>query len=234
MTDTGSRIIAALEAAWEDIRQRHPDVPPVILITGTARTHRIGEAKVGHFGADRWNTKGGRVPELFLAGELLTPAGDFDEESAGRRTLTTLLHEAAHGAAHTRKIKDCSRQGRYHNKRFAAIAAELGLTPPVTPHPSIGFSGATLDDEGAAQWSSTIEAIDAAALPHLDNFMAGATATPTPTTPTGTEGDDAAKAGRRFSVICSCLPPRRLSITPRQYGEAPLICGRCEEVFQRA
>ena len=30
-----------------------------------------------------------------------------------------VLHEAAHGVASTRGIKDTSRQGRYHNRRFA-------------------------------------------------------------------------------------------------------------------
>jgi hypothetical protein len=41
--------------------------------------------------------------------------------------LGTLLHEAAHGLAHARKISDTSRQGRYHNRRYATLAGELGL-----------------------------------------------------------------------------------------------------------
>ena len=45
-----------------------------------------------------------------------------------RAVLGTLLHEAAHGVATTRGIKDTSRQGRYHNRRFAELAAELGIT----------------------------------------------------------------------------------------------------------
>ena len=41
--------------------------------------------------------------------------------------LGTLLHEAAHGLAHARKVSDTSRQSRYHNRRYATLAAELGL-----------------------------------------------------------------------------------------------------------
>lgn len=38
-----------------------------------------------------------------------------------------LLHEAAHAVAVHRTIKDTSRQGRYHNARFKAVAEEIGL-----------------------------------------------------------------------------------------------------------
>ena len=38
-----------------------------------------------------------------------------------------LVHEAAHAIACQRGIKDTSRQGRYHNSRFKAIAEEVGL-----------------------------------------------------------------------------------------------------------
>jgi hypothetical protein len=41
--------------------------------------------------------------------------------------LGTLLHEAAHGLACARCIQDTSRQGRYHNRRYATLARELGL-----------------------------------------------------------------------------------------------------------
>lgn len=106
-TPTGSRIIAVLEHAWCAIRTRHPDVPPVVVITGTGRESR-GFATLGHFGADRWQSpesEGGRLPELFIAGELLAGNGGH---TGGRTVLKTLLHEAAHGLASARGIKDCS------------------------------------------------------------------------------------------------------------------------------
>jgi hypothetical protein len=215
----GSRIIAVLEAAWSQIRTRHPGVPPVVVITGTGRQAR-GYATLGHFGADRWQTtgtEGGRLPELFIAGELLAGHG---QHSGGRAVLKTLLHEAAHGLAHTRRIKDCSRQNRYHNRRFAALAAELGLTAPSEPHPTLGWSMATLEDQAAAGWQGVIEAIDAARLPHLGALYTA----PAPVA--------ASRAGSRFQVACACEQPRTLSITPKQYETAPLLCGACREPFE--
>ncbi len=220
---TGSRLIAALEHAWAAIRARHPDVPEVVVITGTGRAGR-GYATLGHFCADRWHTGETRRAELFIAGELL--AGDH-ERSGGRLALKTLLHEAAHGVATTRGIKDCSRQNRYHNRAFARLAAELGLTPPDSPHPVLGYSAATLEDAAAATWTRVIADIDAARLPHL-----GALHTVTATA--GGEGGTVAqsRAGTRFQVACRCPTPRTLSITPRQYETAPLICGACEHTFE--
>jgi hypothetical protein len=215
---TGSRIISVLEYSWSQIRARHADVPPVVVITGTGQESR-GYATLGHFGAERWQHTGGRLPELFIAGELLAGLGGH---SGGRTVLKTLLHEAAHGLAHTRGIKDCSRQNRYHNTRFAALARELGLTPPEAPHPVLGYSGATLEDGTAAAWQGVIEAVDTARLPHLGELFPVASTVPTTST----------RAGARFTITCACLPPRRLTITPHQYETAPLICGACDATFE--
>jgi hypothetical protein len=218
-TDTGpvgSRIISVLESAWAEIRRCHPDVPAVVVITGTGRESR-GYATLGHFGAERWRTgEDARLPELFLAGELL--AGG-DGRTGGRMVLKTLLHEAAHGVAFTRGVKDCSRQNRYHNRVFARLAAELGLTPPAQAHPTLGWSAMTLEDAGAAGWAATIELIDAARLPHLGELL---TAAPVAAS---------IRAGSRIQVVCACDPPRALSITLKQFETAPLICGACRESF---
>jgi hypothetical protein len=220
----GSRIIGVLEDAWAAIRARHPDVPAVIVITGTAH-EAAGRATLGHFGTDRWSTGIARLPELFVAGELLAGAHGH---SGGRTVLKTLLHEAAHGLAHTRGVKDCSRQNRYHNRRFAALATELGLTPPSHPHTVLGFSAATLEDPAAETWREVIDAIDAARLPH-----GAALHLATEPDPTGPDGPatGAGRAGTRISVACACAPPRALSVTPRQYETAPIVCGACWQPF---
>jgi hypothetical protein len=213
--EAGSRIITALEHAWAQIRHRHPDVPPVVVITGTGRQRR-GYATLGHFDPARWRTgPDGRLPELFVAGELL--AG-YHGHSGGHAVLETLLHEAAHGIAHTRGIKDCSRQNRYHNRHFATIAGELGLTAPDQPHSTLGWSQATLHPDKAAAWSHIIDQINHAGLPHLGAAQA------VPTSPAG-------RSGTRIPVACRCLPPRRLSVTARQFDTAPLLCGACGAPF---
>jgi hypothetical protein len=55
--------------------------------------------------------------------------GEWFAEGA-EHTLTTILHEAAHALADVRQVQDTSRQGKYHNRRFVQLAAELGLAWP--------------------------------------------------------------------------------------------------------
>jgi hypothetical protein len=147
-------MVAALEAAWAAIRARHPDVPAAVILLGAGSGMGPG-LKLGHFAAMRWHQPadqrgdgeqapgGDRLPEVFVGGEGIA-RGPAD-------VLATLLHEAAHALAHVRGIKDTSRQGRWHNGRFKALAEEVGITvskdpgsggprpasrrPPATPTP---------------------------------------------------------------------------------------------------
>jgi hypothetical protein len=64
------------------------------------------------------------------------------------------FHEAAHAIADCRGIKDTSRQGRYHNARFRALAEEVGLE--VRGHPQIGCSAITLTTTTADLYSETL------------------------------------------------------------------------------
>ncbi|MFD5372106.1 hypothetical protein [Streptomyces sp. NPDC127103] len=214
----GSRIIVALEGAWAAIRAQHPDVPPVLMITGTGSTgHSV---KWGHFGERRWTVEGtdakkARTHELFAGGELLS--------LGGRATMKTLLHEAAHALAHVRKIKDTSSDYRYHNKRFVKLAEELGLTGPATPAPVIGWSDCTITDAAAQRYADVIAALDAARLPYVHDPMVAALfggaaqggedgddETGEGSQAAGGEDDDpeprkAKKRPTRFLVVCGCI-----------------------------
>ena len=75
----GSRIIAALERAWAAIRARHPEVPNVVIVTGAGSNQKgtpEGYRLRGHHWPERWVTDPAerRMPELFVAGELLAAA----------------------------------------------------------------------------------------------------------------------------------------------------------------
>ncbi len=59
----------------------------------------------------------------------------------------TLLHEMSHQFACENDIDDCSRSGMYHNKKFARIASEHGLSVKKTEEN--GFSKTTLTAEAA-------------------------------------------------------------------------------------
>ncbi|NUW47016.1 hypothetical protein [Nonomuraea rhodomycinica] len=243
MTDHGSKIIAALEKAWTDIQSRHPEVPDVVMITGTSGQR--GGDRWGHHWPERWVLAdgSGRRPELFIAGELFA--------KGGRRTLLTLLHEAAHALAHARRIKDTSREGRYHNRRFVEVARELGLTPPDKPDTGIGFSAVTLEDATAATYAATIEAMDAAALAYLvdlNELLTSVVVTGTgpgagidlgeeggevaPVSLPGTVTTKRRRSGRRVPAECGCTPPRRIQLTPKALEDGPLICGLCSKRFQ--
>ena len=236
IAEHGSRIIAALERAWAAIQDQNPDVPDVVLITGAGSSQKgtpEGYRLRGHHWPERWVLEGDdaqRAPELFIAGELLA--------AGGRAVLEVMRHEAAHALATRRGIKDTSASGnRYHNRRFAALAAELGLRAPDTPDKVTGWSGCTLTGQPAfAAYAEVADAIDRARLPFLAD----------PAIPAGPgnggggdqgdgdgPGKPAKRGGRRAAVECACLPePRRIQLTPKQIEDGPIICGLCCAPFE--
>lgn len=68
------------------------------------------------------------------------------------------VHEAAHGVAAERGVKDASRQGRYHNRQFKAIAEELGLD--VAQDPPFGWTATTVPAATATRYSDALAALD--------------------------------------------------------------------------
>ena len=234
IAEHGSRIIAALEQAWAAIQDRHPDVPDVVIVTGAGSNQKgtpEGYRPRGHHWPERWVLNGQdqpRAPELFIAGELLS--------AGGRAVVEVMLHEAAHALATRRGIKDTSAAGnQYHNKRFVALAAELGLPGPDVPDKITGWSGCTLTDATADGYAEMTAAIDRARLPFLVDLT-------NPAGPGGGGGEDqggdgpgkpAKRGGRQAAAECACQPePRRIQLTPRQIEGGPIICGLCGAPFE--
>ena len=127
-----SLLVAALEHTWQTIRTRHPDVPDAVLVVASGAEGK--RLNLGHFAPHRWQVNGADRHEVLVGGEGLQ-RGPVD-------VLGTLLHEAAHGLAQAAGIQDTSRQGRYHNRRYATLARELGLE--VTSLQPIGWSATTV------------------------------------------------------------------------------------------
>lgn len=199
-------LVSALDGAWAAIQQRHGDVPAVVLTLGSGTLGvKAGEERLGHFAAGRWQHADARVPELFIGGEGLR-RGALD-------VLATLLHEAAHGLAHTRGIKDTSRQGRYHNARYRTLAAELGLDVAETG--AIGWSATTLTDPTAQLYRTELAAIERAlvAFRHPE-----ARRGPTQKNKNGT--------------IARCGCGRQFRITVSVLEAGPILCGVCGEPFE--
>lgn len=201
-----ANLVAALEAAWSTIRSRHVDVPGAVIVVGSGSPARPnGRLVFGHFAALQWQHGGDRVPEVLVSGEGLNrPAADV---------LTTLLHEAAHAVADVRGIKDTSRQGRWHNKHFAALAGELGLA--VTKDDKLGWSPSTLRPETSDAYADVIDELAAAirVCRHHNTHRAATT-----------------KNSRNGSALtCEC--PRRIRAATAVIAEGPIVCGVCTHEF---
>ncbi len=133
-SQAASRILKVLEDIWLEIRRRHPEIPRVVIIIASGTDGK--QARFGHHAPGRWNVAGENRAEIMISGEGL--------RRAPREVLGTLLHEAAHALAAARGIQDTSRQGRYHNIRFAQLARELGID---TAHNTrLGWSVTTVPD----------------------------------------------------------------------------------------
>jgi hypothetical protein len=200
-----SAVVAALEHAWTAIRANHPDVPEVVVILGAGSEARRGLFKWGHFAAARWHVAGSNHPEVLVSGEGLN--------RGAQPVLATLLHEAAHGLATTRGIKDTSRQGRWHNQRFATLAGELGLK--VDFDSKTGWSQTRLTDQLADRYAEQLAGLDAA----LGLWRHA-------------ERQQGPAATSRNLLACSCACGRKLRVSRTTLEQAPILCGGCEAPFE--
>jgi hypothetical protein len=194
-----------MERAWTVIRARHGEVPEVIVVLGAGSEARRGLVKLGHFATARWHVNGQRRPEVLVSGEGLG--------RGSRDVLATLLHEAAHGLADVRGVQDTSRQGRYHNRKYARLAGELGLD--VACDPQTGWSHTTVPDALATAYADVLADLDAA----LNLWRYAERQAPTAT-------------GSRNLLACVCPCGRKLRVARATLEQAPIWCGACEEPFE--
>lgn len=154
------------------------------------------------------------LPDLAAPESLI---GESSSACGAELSFERLLHEAVHGIAAARGVRDTSRAGRYHNRRFLAIAEELGLDHVDEPHPSSGFSLVTLNPEARRRYRPTIERLARALKAHT-----AATATDTarsfrgPAARHGSSGGASASrpsatAGAMSASCRPCSPRRRSS-----------------------
>jgi hypothetical protein len=200
---TASLLVAALEHTWQTIRQHHPDVPEAVLVVASGSEGK--RLNLGHFAPHRWQVHGANRHEVLVGGEGL--------QRSPVDVLGTLLHEAAHGLAQARSVRDTSRQGRYHNHRYAQLARELGLD--VTIQPPIGWSHTTVPEQTAGVYAGQLEQLAAAlVLWRRLELRVGS----------GTRS--------RNLLACTCGCDRRIRVAKATLAEAPILCGACAEPFQ--
>ena len=203
-----SRLVAALEHAWTAIRRHHPEVPQVVIVVASGSDPRSRRLNLGHFAAGRWQLTDQATDraEVLVSGEGLQ-RGPVD-------VLGTLLHEAAHGLAYARKIGDTSRQGRYHNRRYATLARELGLD--VAHLDPIGWSATSVSEQTATRYAAVLAKLAEALVLWRRAER---------TSPAG--------PGRsRNALACTCACGRRIRVARSVLELAPILCGGCAQPFK--
>jgi hypothetical protein len=200
---TASLLLAALEHTWTTIRQRHLDVPEAVLVVASGSEGK--RLNWGHFAPHRWQVNGADRHEVLVGGEGL--------QRGPLEVLGTLLHEAAHGLAQARQVQDTSRGGRYHNRRYATLARELGLE--VASVKPIGWSATTLPETTAGAYAGQLAQLQAAlVLWRRQEHRIGA----------GT------RSRNLLAAACGC--GRRIRAARTTLEEAPILCGACAQPFE--
>lgn len=201
LTTITTQLVAAFEATWRAIQERHPDVPKVVVTLGSGTLGmKAGQTRLGHFAAGRWQHDDEQLAELFISGEGLA-RGAVD-------VLGTLLHEAAHGLACVREIKDTSRQGRYHNAKFKALGEELGLT--LAEDKTIGWSLTSVPETTIKAYADVLDDLRAALV--------------------AWRHAEVATIGKKKSTnlaVAECACPRKIRVARATLAEAPITCGKC-------
>ena len=200
-------LVAVLEDCWLAIRLNHSDVPPVVVIIGSGSPSRSGQVmKWGHFASMRWQHGQDLVPEVLISGEGLARTPE--------EILTTLLHEAAHAVADVRDVKDTSRQGRWHNRRFAALAEELGLT--VDKDERFGWTACALAEFTAIRYAVQLRTLGQvlSLYRHAEPF--GVT-------------KERENSNNGLACICDC--GRKFRIAKSVLEAGPIVCAMCDGAF---
>lgn len=245
----GSSVVAILERVWALIREENPELPEVVIVTGSAF---VGPPRWAHHRASGWSARaekgaaltktGDRLAEMFVAGETLAKGAVF--------TLETMLHEGGHALGGVRCVKDTSRQGRWHNAKFRELCQELGLEWPEgkKADPQIGFSDMLITEATKERYAKLLDELEAAI--HLTINV------PAFLAPVGGEDGEGSRGGERIpggrhggkaqgsgganpssnniKATCGCPEPRIIRASRKVLAEDPIICGRCREEFTEA
>ncbi|MCK6682659.1 MAG: SprT-like domain-containing protein [Thermoanaerobaculia bacterium] len=219
--DLTIELITALTNVWGRIRQRHPEVPPVILIPAPAERGR-GNV-LGHFAPVRWQAKRN---ENIAIHEVVVVAEHLDRTAEA--VTETLLHEAAHALDFARGIRDCSRS-QYHNGYFKAAAEELGLV--VAQVPNYGYAYTQLPVETVRLYEAEIRALDEVLLHRRKPRAPPPNGGGDKDTHGKEDNDDAPDEpkGRLRKATCAC--PFIIRVAKRTIAHTTIRCESCGEPF---
>jgi hypothetical protein len=217
-------ILNAVNALWREIQANNPGTPNVSIVL------QASEHSHGHFAPGSWATATGEsMHELMLSTVSLALATN---DGGVIKTVSTLLHEAAHAYAYANGLKDTSRQGRYHNGTFKTLAERFGCA--VQPHPAIGHVTDGISNAARVLYAPHIEALMEAVtvyrrsagfdLSGLFGTLTGGHSGPVARKPRKAYGSDS------LTIICEC-PSEGYRIPKALYNTATLHCNDCESDY---
>jgi hypothetical protein len=239
-TEAHRAMLALLhDTVVEAARRRQDELPGlvetlqddvVLAMGGTSRP------AYGWFAEGAWRFGDRQVHEVFLNADrrpghpAATPAEDV---------LVTLLHEACHVWAQLTGVKDTSRDGRYHNRRFAEIALTIGLA--VEKHPVIGHQTPGLSSWARTDYSDLLGELECGLVlarePELPELVGAEPDTDDETGDddvSGTSGTTAPPTKYVFAS-CQCRDARRHLVTIRvakgSWRPGVIRCGECQAPF---
>ncbi|HUM06366.1 MAG TPA: hypothetical protein VLT90_12955 [Terriglobales bacterium] len=219
-------LVSAVASAWKKIRELNPDVPKVILTVGSGTLGaRKGIVHLGHFAANRWqHTDDTKYPELFVGGEGLRQGAE--------ELLSTLLHEAAHGVAHVRKVQDTSRQGRYHNDAYAKLAGEIGLE--VNKDAKNGWNQTRVTDDIRADYAKEIALLGKALTAYRYNELEARNGGEKGDGEKGEGDGEEKKNSNNLKCVCGCEKPRIIRVSRSVLELGAIECRECGKDFAPA
>lgn len=198
-----SQVILALETCWSGLQSRHSEIPEAVIIIGGQQGRR-SFLLYGHYAPKRWQRESERLPEILITGEGM--------KRGAEAVMSTLVHEAGHAVAGVRGVRDTSRGGRYHNRRFRAIGEELGLE--VAFDQSIGWSPSTLSEASRVNYAAELELLRKE-LRIYRPIRLGTVPPPPP----------------RKKLVCECGCGRQIRIAAVILDRGPITCGLCDGAF---
>lgn len=239
-TDAHRAMLALLhDIVVEAARRRQEELPglvetlqdDVVLTTGGA-----SRPAYGWFAERAWRYGNRHVHELFLNADRRVP---HPGASRAEDVLVTLLHEACHVWAQANGVKDTSRDGRYHNRRFTEVALAIGLA--VERHPVIGHQTPGLASWARADYSDLLRELGRGLVLVREPRLAESTGSqPDPDEDdedNGTSGSagPAASSSKYVFASCRCHAGRHRPVTIRvakgSWQPGIIRCAACQEPF---
>jgi hypothetical protein len=219
-------ILIAVNDLWREIQSNHPGTPNVnIVLQASDYAH-------GHFAPGSWvDQNGTSTHELMLSTVSLAMRTNSEFSLGGGviKTVSTLLHEAAHAYAHENNVKDTSRNGRWHNKRFALLAERFGCV--VEPNKQIGHVTDGITPSTRAKYQKQIDALNDAVTVYRKSsgfdwsqFLTNPGAGPVARKPRANYGS------KTLTISCQCREQR----VSREFFESLVsapICSDCNEFY---